>query len=251
MHLSRSVWCAILSFTKAQGLADPTSSSTHAAVPWITYTSTRSCTTRLSTIFVYTSNSTTFLLPQPGPNSALTPLDSSSVGQAYDPGISAASNDGFATGAEGTPRMSNGAAGVFASTTGLEVPAATTANTDGAAQSATLMPPTSISEPSTTSRRGLGAGFSAGSGPESGTQNSSSTVPTSTSSSAPYLAAPGSTCPLPSTITVSATLPDVSCASFEKTVTSYIMASCPVPSGLLETQTLVQSGRTSYITRTR
>lgn len=29
------------------------------------------------------------------------------------------------------------------------------------------------------------------------------------------------------------------------------MASCPVPSGVLETQTLVQSGRTSYSTRTR
>jgi hypothetical protein len=67
----------------------------------------------------------------------------------------------------------------------------------------------------------------------------------------PSLVEPGSTCPLPSTITVSATLSDASCATFEKTVTSYIMASCPVPSGALETQSLVQSGRTSYITRTR
>lgn len=251
MHLSLSFWCAIFSFTKARELSDSISSSTNAAVPWITYTSTRSCTTRPSTVFIYTSNSTTFLLPQPGPNTALTPLDSSSVGEAYDTNISVASNDGLATGTKSTPQMSNGAAGAFASTTGLEILATTTANTDGTAQSATLVPPTSNSEPSTTSRHGLGAGFSAGNGPRSGTQDSTSTVATSTSSSAPYLAAPGSTCPLPSTITVSATLPDASCASFEKTVTSYIMASCSVPSGLLETQTLVQSGRTSYITRTQ
>jgi hypothetical protein len=41
MHLSLSLWCAILSFTTAQELSDSTSTSTNAAVPWITYTSTR------------------------------------------------------------------------------------------------------------------------------------------------------------------------------------------------------------------
>lgn len=63
--------------------------------------------------------------------------------------------------------------------------------------------------------------------------------------------APGSTCPLPLTITVSAALSDASCSSFEKTVTSYIMASCPAPGGVFETETIVRSGRTAYITKTR
>lgn len=301
MHLSLSLWCAILSFTTAQEFSDSTSTSRNAAVPWITYTSTRSCTTQPSTVFVYTSNSTTFLLPQPGSNSAITPLDSNAASSAYDASISAASNGGLATGAEGTTQASSGDSGGFLSATGSEDPPATPTNTTGTAQSTPWAtessavkpsassgdsgsfvstrgsedsptspsnttgvaqstpldtniiaptPPASSAGPSTTSRRGLGAGYSAGSGPRSGTQDLSSTLATSTTS-VPYLAAPGSTCPLPSTITISATLPDVSCATFEKTVTSYIMASCPVPSGGLETQTVVQSGRTSYITRTR
>jgi hypothetical protein len=304
MHLSLSFWCAVLSFTKAQELTGSTSTSTNAAVPWITYTSTRSCTTQPSTVFVYTSNSTTFLLPQPGPNSALTPLDPSPVSST---GISAASDDGFTTGAEGTTgtvQASNGPSGRFlggrgsedssgtpSTTTGnaqsrpwdsssiasastassgdsasfvsaaaSEDPSATPSNTAETAQSTSsgtsdiASTPSALSaEPSTTSRRALGAGFTAGSGPRSGAQDLSSILAASTfTPSAPYLVASGSTCPLPSTITVSATIPDASCATFEKTVTSYIMASCPAPSGVFfETQTVVQSGRTAYITNTR
>lgn len=95
-------------------------------------------------------------------------------------------------------------------------------NTAGVAQSTPLStdiiavtPSASSAGPFPTSRRGLGAGFSAGSGPRSGTQDLSSILATNASFE-PYLAAPGLTCPLPSTITVSATLSDASCATFEK-----------------------------------
>lgn len=156
-------------------------------------------------------------------------------------------------------QASNGPSGSFLGGRGSEDPSGTPSNTAGNAQSTSSgtsgiasTPPALSAEPSTTSRRALGAGFTAGNAPRSGTQDSASTLATSTStSSAPYLVAPGSTCPLPSTITVSATLRDASCATFEKTVTSYIMASCPAPSGVFETQTIVESGRTAYITRTR
>ena len=259
MHLSLSFFCAILSFTKAQELPDSTSTSTNAAVPWITYTSTRLCTTQPSTVFVYTSNSTTFLLPQPGPNSAITPLDSNAVSYAYDTSVSAASNDGFAMGAEGTAQALSGDSGSFVSAIGSQGLPATPSNTVDTAQSTpwgmdsiTVTPLGASAGSSTTSRRGLEAGFSAGNGPRSGTQDLLSTVSLNISTtSAPYLVTPGSTCPSPSTVTISAALPGASCASSEKTVTSYIMASCPATSGVLETQTIVQSGQTAYITRTR
>lgn len=135
MHLSLLLWCAILSFTAAQELSDSTSTSRNAAVPWITYTSTRSCTTQPSTVFVYTSNLTTFLLPQPGPNSAITPLNSNAASSAYDAGISVASNDGLATGEEGTTHASSGDSGSFVSATGSEDPSATPFNTIGTTQS--------------------------------------------------------------------------------------------------------------------
>ena len=135
MHLPWSIWCAILSFAKAQELSDSTSTFTNAAVPWVTYTSTRSCTTQPSTVFIYTSNSTTFLLPQPGPNSAITPLLPSTVNGAYDTSVSVESHDGFATGAEGTMQMSNRASGSFASATGPEGPTANSSHDAGNAQS--------------------------------------------------------------------------------------------------------------------
>ena len=222
MHPFLPFWCAILSLTTAQELSDSTSTSRNAAVPWITYTSTRSCTTQPSTVFFYTSNSTTFLLPQPGPNSAITPLDSNAAGSSHDASISAASNDGLSTGAEGTTQASSGDSGGFLSATESEDSSATPidttgtarstpwatennavtssassgdsgsfisargsedsptspSNTAGVAQSTPLgtniisaTPPGSSAGPSTTSRRGLGAGFSAGSGPRSGTQD--------------------------------------------------------------------------------
>lgn len=177
MHLSLSLWCAILSFTTAQELTGSTPSSTNTAVPSITYTSTRSCTTQPSTVFVYTSHSTTFLLPQPGPNSAITRLDSNAVIYASDTSIFAASNDGFTTGAEDKTQASNGNSGSFASATGSDSPSATSSATAATAQEAlpgtftgdlALTPLGSSAGPSSTSRRGLGAGLSAGNGPRSG-----------------------------------------------------------------------------------
>ena len=135
MHLFLPFWCAILSLTSAQELSYSTSTSRNAAVPWITYTSTRSCTTQTSTVFVYTSNSTTFLLPQPGPNSAITPLDSNAASSTCDVSIFVASNDGLATGVEGNTQASSGDSGGFVSATGSEGPSATPINTTGVAQS--------------------------------------------------------------------------------------------------------------------
>ena len=103
----------------------------NADMPWITYTSTRSCTIRPSTVFVqpYTSNSTNFLLPQPGPISAITPLYSTAPILTSETSISTARNDGFATGAEGTSRAtsqaSSGPAGSMVSMTGSDDPSGT------------------------------------------------------------------------------------------------------------------------------
>jgi hypothetical protein len=74
------LWCAAVCSTRAQEASSvPTSTSSDASIPWITYTSTRSCTSRPSTIFVYTSNSSSFLLTHHGPSSAITTAESNSV----------------------------------------------------------------------------------------------------------------------------------------------------------------------------
>lgn len=74
------LWCAFVYSTRAQQASSyPTSTSNGASIPRITYTSTRSCKSRPSTIFVYTSNSSSFLLTHCGPSSATTPAESSSI----------------------------------------------------------------------------------------------------------------------------------------------------------------------------
>ena len=152
------LWCAVLRSTRAQQVSsDSTSTSNGASIPWITYTSTRSCTSRPSTIFMYTSNSSSFLLTHYGPSSASTPTESVSL-----PTVS----DAHDTDASGSPLT-------------------------------------------TASSRSLG-GSPAMSQP-------------------PFPVTPGPTCPLPSTVTVSAPPPSTSCdLTAEKTVTSYIMTSCAV-----------------------
>lgn len=151
MHLSLTFWCAILSFTESQELPDSMSTSRIAAVPWITYTSTQSCTTQPSTVFVYTSNLTTFLLPQPGPNSAITPLDPNAASSAYDASISVASNNGLTTGVEGNTQASSADSGGFVSATGSEDPSATPINTTGLAQSTPWATESSAVTPSASS----------------------------------------------------------------------------------------------------
>jgi hypothetical protein len=74
------LWCAFVYSTRAQQVSSyPTSTSNGALIPWITYTSTRSCTSRPSTIFVYTSNSSSFLLTHYGLSSATTPAVSTLI----------------------------------------------------------------------------------------------------------------------------------------------------------------------------
>lgn len=98
MQLSLSLWCAFLIFVATdKSAATSTSTSTSPEVPWFTLTSTRSCSTQPATVFIYTSGSSTFLLPQPGPKSALTLLESDSTPvfdnaqntQGVDPGLPA------------------------------------------------------------------------------------------------------------------------------------------------------------------
>lgn len=256
MHLSLLFWCVVLSFTKAQqDRSGSTSASTNSAIPWITYTSTRSCTAQPSTVFVYTSNSRTFLLPQPGPNSAITAVDSGQTPSHSDP-FSGPSDGGLSAGSEDPLHVPSG---ITASITGPVTTASTTHDNEGfATPDPILSQPVQDSSDATvvtggqhdpssfnTPNSGPGPGFSAGNGPRSGIQAVTSSVFT--------MASAGSTCPLPSTVTVSAVLPDGACTTMAgKTVTSYIMASCPVSGGGLEyTQTVVRSGRTAYITRTR
>ncbi|TLD04195.1 hypothetical protein E2P81_ATG10462 [Venturia nashicola] len=260
MHLFLLFWCVVLSYTKAQqGRPETTSAGTSSAIPWITYTSTRSCTAQPSTVFVYTSNSKTFLLTQPGPNSAITALDSDQFSSHLDP-ASSPSNGELSTASEDplhiSSRLTAGTAGpvITSSAThdneGLATPSPILSHSVQDSPDATVMSsgqhdPASFTNPLS----GPEIGFSAGNGPRSGTQ-AVGAAPTSLRST---LAPAGSTCPLPSTVTVSAMLPDDACnTAAGKTVTSYIMASCPVTAGGLEyTQTVVRSRRTAYITRTR
>lgn len=72
MHLSLPPWCAILSFTSAQqSTLTSTSASTALAIPWIPFTSTRSCTAQPSTVFVYNSDSTSSFLTHPATRNTL------------------------------------------------------------------------------------------------------------------------------------------------------------------------------------
>lgn len=257
MHLPLSFWCVILSFAQAQqDSSESTSASASPNIPWITHTSTRSCTARPSTVFVYTSNSTTFLLPQPGPNSAITPLDKSTSTSNLQPPNTLASGldsggvpSNFGNPAHLSSKPPDNASSYSGNPGGddLATPSTTSSTLPGASSRVATITngqydPSYSTRPTTTTS-GSGAAFSAGSGPRSGTQAGSSST----------LAAAGPTCPLPSTITVSAVPFSDACSSMAgKTVTSYIMASCPVPGGALEiTQTVFQSGRTAYITRTR
>jgi hypothetical protein len=152
------LWCAAIYSTRAQqASSNPTPTSNSASIPWITYTSTRSCTSRPSTVFVYTSNSSSFLLTHYGPSSASTPVESTS-----------------------TPTVSDA-----------------------------HDPVTSDSSLAIASMR------SSADGP--------------VTSQSPFSAMPGSTCPLPSTVTVSAPPFSSSCDLVaERTITSYIMTSCAV-----------------------
>ena len=174
-------WCAVLHSTRAQRVSsDPTSTSKGTSIPWITYTSTRSCTTRPSTIFVYTSNSSTFLLTHYGPSSGITPIEPTTASEF------------------------SGTHDAIASDSSLTV---------------------------------ASSGFFGG--------NSATSLP-------PLPVASRSTCPLPSTVTVSAPLSSNSCGSAtEKTVTSYVMTSCPAHSGSSTAPSIVQSGTAAQFTEPR
>jgi hypothetical protein len=165
------LWCAIVYSARAQQASSvSTSTSNGTSIPWITYTCTRSCTSRPSTVYVYTSNSSSFLLTLYGPSSTTTPAESNSI-----PTISNA-HDTVASGFPLTVDCSR--------------------SFDGSP--ATSQPPFSV--------------------------------------------IPGSICPLPSTVTVSAPPSNVSCElPAEKTVTSYVLTSCAVHNGSSITPSIVQS----------
>lgn len=314
MHLSLSFWCALLSYTQAQQTSSTESTSrTSSAIPWITYTSTRSCTTQPSTVFVYTSNSSTFLLPHPGPNSALTPLGTErpSVDSSYsdvdDSSSDHISSESVADSSESDRTSEEASSNTQFGQGGLESgPAYATQPLEAPSESVpgnqiTAFEPSPTDQPTSstsTSRRGLGAGFNPGSGPRSGTDDSSSISTPSTSglsdshqisaylssstsrrglgagfnpgseprsgtesstiafgespttSAIPQLEESSSTCPLPSTVTIFATLPSASHGGvLEKTVTSYITNSCPLPGeGFDVTHSTIY--RTSLVERT-
>jgi hypothetical protein len=177
------LWCAVVYSTRAQqALSVPTTTTTSngASIPWITYTSTRSCTSRPSTIFVYTSNSSSFLLTHYGPSSAITTVESDSI-----------------------PTISNTHDRVASSSL---LTAASSRLFDGSP--ATSQPPFSV--------------------------------------------IPGSTCPLPLTVTVSAPLSNNSCQlTAEKTVTSYVMTSCLAGDNSGITPSIVQSRTSEQLATTR
>ena len=165
------LWCALVYSTRAQQASSvPTSTSNGASIPWITYISTRSCTSRPSTVFVYTSNSSSFLLTHYGPSSTTTPAESNSI-----------------------PTVSN-------------------------------------------AHDTVASGFPL-------TMDSSRSFDSSPATSQPpFSVIPGSTCPLPSTVAVSAPPSNISCElPAEKTVTSYVLTSCAVHNGSGITSSIVQS----------
>ena len=150
------LWCAVVYSTRVQQVSsDPTPTSNGTSIPWVTYTSTGSCTSRPSTIFVYTSNSSSFFLTHYGPSSASTLTESTSTSTASDTQDAVASESSFIK--------------------------ASSRSFDGS--------PATPQEP--------------------------------------FSVIAGSTCPLPSTVTISAPPSNSSCDSTaEKTVTSYVMTSC-------------------------
>lgn len=174
------LWCAVVYSTKAQQTSSyRTPELKSGSIPWITYTSTRSCTTRPSTIFVYTSNSSSFFLTHYGPSSAIEPVQSTSMPASSD-ALHVITSDSSSTIAWSDP---------FGGSPATSLP--------------------------------------------------------------PFSATAGSTCPLPSTVTVSAPVPNDSCDSAaEKTVTSYVMNSCPIRNDSGITTSFVQSGTSEHLTTT-
>jgi hypothetical protein len=187
MHLYLSFWCAISTFVRAQQeLPESTSTSPSSAIPWTTYTSTRSCTSRPSTVFIYTSNSSTFLLPQPGPDSVITPLDASTPSPDSDPPLSRSSGVSYgepSTSLEGAAQLSSRAVESVDSASFTEVSISADQST-GAAATPTNQIPSIEQSGSTTGDAGsssmTGLAWSVGSGLRLGTQSSSSSPATGT-----------------------------------------------------------------------
>lgn len=266
MRLFSSAWCGYLVACAAQSLTPSSSSSSmsNSSDSWVTVTSTRSCTSKPATVFLYTSNSSTFVVSDLGSGGF-----SPSPGGASPTAVTGAEY----TSVTGSTRTSGGSStGIFslggAQSTAPSVIAPTpfsSASILSSSWSSGAYASTSTNQVSgaaaytiTPSYTAPAGSYSLGSGPRSGTGASSISNAGATSSATTELdlssSVYASTCPLPSTVTVSAfaafVMPSESIS--ERTVTSYIsMASCiaqPTPS--VVTYTILSNGSTVYITST-
>ncbi|KAK5741758.1 hypothetical protein LTR17_003749 [Elasticomyces elasticus] len=195
MHLLFFLWCALLLACQA---AAPSSIST--SVDLFTFTSTRSCTKPPATVFIYTSDGSTYIV---------TNLGSTSLSTAEAAGASLCRGPG----AEGDPSSSTG---------GVETNAATGSpgtGTDGIGFGGTTVNNAASQTSSANGPSSSGVGSVEGGG------------------ATPLISASHSECPIPSTITI--TTADfngsASSSSPERTVTSFIYgrnATCPAPATL-------------------
>ncbi|KAK5759122.1 hypothetical protein LTS12_010730 [Elasticomyces elasticus] len=211
MHLLFFLWCALLLACQA---AAPSSIST--SIDLFTFTSTRSCTKPPATVFIYTSDGSTYIVT----NLVSTSLSTTRVaGPSQSPSLSR--DPGAGPGDPGS------------STRGVESNAATgspVSGTDGVGYGDTTPNTAAPQIPSANGLSSSGAGNAGGTG---------ATTLTSTSHSE---------CPLPSTVTI--TTADLngsaSSSSRERTVTSFIYgrnATCPAPA-ILPALTVVRTETT-------
>ncbi|KAK4895775.1 hypothetical protein LTR27_006257 [Elasticomyces elasticus] len=199
MHLLFFLWCALLLACQA---AAPSSFST--SVDLFTFTSTRSCTKPPATVFIYTSDGSTYIVTNLGSTSLST---TEAAGASQSPSPSRGPGAGLGDPGSATRGESNAATGSPVSGTYGIGHGGTTIN-DDASQTSSANGPSSS-----------GSGSVDGGG------------------ATPFISASHSECPIPSTVTITTADFNGSASSSapERTVTSLIYgrnATCPAPATL-------------------
>ncbi|KAK5694607.1 hypothetical protein LTR97_009197 [Elasticomyces elasticus] len=210
MHLLFFPWCALLLACQA---AAPSSIST--SVDLFTFTSTRSCTKPPATVFIYTSDGSTYIVTNLGSTSLST---TEIAGASQSPSPSRVPGAGPGDPGSSTLVQSNAADGSPVS------------GTDGVAHDGTTTnnAASQISSANGSSSSGIGS--------------------VDGGSATPFISAPHSECPIPSTVTITTANfnGSASSSSPERTITSFIYgrnATCPAPA-ILPALTVVRSETT-------
>ncbi|KAK5728351.1 hypothetical protein LTR15_001486 [Elasticomyces elasticus] len=210
MHLLFFPWCALLLACQA---AAPSSIST--SVDLFTFTSIRSCTKPPATVFIYTSDGSTYIVTNLGSTSLST---TEIAGASQSPSPSRVPGAGPGDPGSSTLVQSNAADGSPVS------------GTDGVAHDGTTTnnAASQISSANGSSSSGIGS--------------------VDGGSATPFISAPHSECPIPSTVTITTANfnGSASSSSPERTITSFIYgrnATCPAPA-ILPALTVVRSETT-------